>query len=42
MAESDCRIPCGLPRLENFIFTEKLGEGTYASVYKAYRRVCIG
>jgi serine/threonine-protein kinase ULK/ATG1 len=31
-------VPSSLPRLENFIFTEKLGEGTYASVYKAYRK----
>jgi hypothetical protein len=27
------------PRLEQFVMTEKLGEGTYATVYKAYRKV---
>ncbi|XP_046863335.1 serine/threonine-protein kinase ULK3-like [Xenia sp. Carnegie-2017] len=26
------------PRLEHFVMTEKLGQGTYASVYKAYRK----
>jgi serine/threonine protein kinase len=27
------------PRLEHFVMTEKLGQGTYATVYKAYRKV---
>lgn len=27
------------PKLEHFVMTEKLGQGTYASVYKAYRKV---
>lgn len=26
------------PRLEHFVMTEKLGQGTYATVYKAYRK----
>ncbi|XP_075432057.1 LOW QUALITY PROTEIN: serine/threonine-protein kinase ULK3 [Ascaphus truei] len=26
------------PRLDNFILTERLGSGTYATVYKAYRK----
>ncbi|XP_070543492.1 serine/threonine-protein kinase ULK3-like [Ptychodera flava] len=26
------------PKLDGFIFTEKLGSGTYATVYKAYRK----
>ncbi|CAH1796451.1 unnamed protein product [Owenia fusiformis] len=26
------------PRLSGFVFTEKLGSGTYATVYKAYRK----
>ncbi|XP_075821871.1 serine/threonine-protein kinase ULK3 isoform X4 [Microtus pennsylvanicus] len=31
--------PCwGLPRLDGFIFTERLGSGTYATVYKAYAK----
>ena len=28
-----------LPSLKGFVFTEKLGSGTYATVYKAYRKV---
>ncbi|XP_066558131.1 serine/threonine-protein kinase ULK3 isoform X2 [Amia ocellicauda] len=28
----------GPPKLDNFILTEKLGSGTYATVYKAYRK----
>ncbi|XP_052044186.1 serine/threonine-protein kinase ULK3 isoform X3 [Apodemus sylvaticus] len=28
----------GLPRLEGFIITERLGSGTYATVYKAYAK----
>ena len=27
------------PKLADFILTEKLGSGTYATVYKAYRKV---
>lgn len=27
------------PRLDEFILTEPLGSGTYATVYKAYRKV---
>lgn len=27
------------PKLAGFILTEKLGSGTYATVYKAYRKV---
>ncbi|XP_071488467.1 serine/threonine-protein kinase ULK3-like [Diadema antillarum] len=27
-----------IPRLPGFVFTEKLGRGTYATVYKAYRK----
>ncbi|XP_048473111.1 serine/threonine-protein kinase ULK3 isoform X3 [Rhincodon typus] len=30
---------CAPPKLEEFILTEKLGTGTYATVYKAYRKV---
>jgi hypothetical protein len=30
------------PRLEHFVMTEKLGQGTYATVYKAYRKVTFG
>lgn len=30
-----------MPSLPDFIFTEKLGKGSYATVYKAYRKVCI-
>ncbi|KAI5612512.1 serine/threonine-protein kinase ULK3, partial [Silurus asotus] len=26
------------PRLADFLLTEKLGSGTYATVYKAYRK----
>lgn len=32
----------GLPRLEGFIITERLGSGTYATVYKAYAKVGVG
>lgn len=28
-----------LPNLKGFVFTEKLGSGTYATVYKAYKKV---
>nr|XP_002128179.1 serine/threonine-protein kinase ULK3 [Ciona intestinalis] len=28
------------PKLKDFVFTEKLGSGTYATVYKAYRKSC--
>lgn len=27
------------PKLADFLLTEKLGSGTYATVYKAYRKV---
>lgn len=27
------------PTVKNYIVTEKLGQGTYATVYKAYRTV---
>lgn len=30
------------PRLDGFILTERLGAGTYATVYKAYRKVGPG
>lgn len=30
------------PRLEGFILTERLGSGTYATVYKAYAKVGAG
>ena len=29
------------PRLEHYVMTEKLGEGTYATVYKAFKKVKI-
>jgi len=29
------------PKLSDYIFVEKLGSGTYATVYKAYRKVVI-
>lgn len=28
------------PILKEFVFAERLGSGTYAVVYKAYRKVC--
>ena len=27
------------PRLEHYVMTEKLGQGTYATVYKAFKKV---
>ncbi|XP_072881620.1 serine/threonine-protein kinase ULK3 isoform X1 [Hemitrygon akajei] len=30
---------CAPPKLQEFILTEKLGSGSYATVYKAYRKV---
>lgn len=30
------------PRLDGFILTERLGSGTYATVYKAYAKVGAG
>lgn len=27
------------PRLEHYVMTEKLGQGTYANVYKAFKKV---
>ena len=27
------------PSLSQYVFTDKLGSGTYATVYKAYRKV---
>lgn len=32
----------GPPRLDGFILTERLGSGTYATVYKAYAKVGAG
>lgn len=32
----------GPPRLDGFILTERLGSGTYATVYKAYAKVSAG
>lgn len=32
----------GPPRLDGFILTERLGSGTYATVYKAYAKVGVG
>lgn len=32
----------GPPRLDGFILTERLGSGTYATVYKAYAKVGTG
>lgn len=29
------------PKLADFILTERLGSGTYATVYKAYRKVIL-
>lgn len=29
------------PQLAEFTFTEKLGQGSYASVYKAFKKVFI-
>ena len=28
-----------VPELKGFVLTEKLGSGTYATVYKAYKKV---
>lgn len=36
MASSSSFAP---PKLADFILTERLGSGTYATVYKAYRKV---
>uniref|UniRef100_A0A493TWR2 non-specific serine/threonine protein kinase n=2 Tax=Anas platyrhynchos TaxID=8839 RepID=A0A493TWR2_ANAPP len=30
------RAGCAPPRLDGFVLTERLGTGTYATVYKAY------
>lgn len=30
------------PRLDGFVLTERLGSGTYATVYKAYAKVGAG
>lgn len=30
-----------LPHLPNYVFTERLGSGTYATVYKAFKKVYI-
>lgn len=38
MASSSSFAP---PKLCDFILTERLGSGTYASVYKAYRKVAV-
>ena len=27
------------PKIKGFVFIEKIGSGTYATVYKAYRKV---
>ena len=29
------------PRLEHYVMTEKLGQGTYATVYKAFKKVKV-
>lgn len=31
--------PLAPPQLDDFILTERLGSGTYATVFKAYRKV---
>ncbi|XP_061174418.1 serine/threonine-protein kinase ULK3-like [Saccostrea echinata] len=31
-------VPVVVPKLSGYVFTEKLGSGTYATVYKAYRK----
>lgn len=36
------RSSWGPPRLDGFILTERLGSGTYATVYKAYAKVGRG
>lgn len=38
MASSSSFAP---PKLADFILTERLGSGTYATVYKAYRKVSL-
>jgi len=34
---ASARVP--LPTLEQYVFTERLGAGTYATVYKAFKKV---
>lgn len=36
---SSAKVPA--PKLKEFVFTDKLGSGSYATVYKAYRKVCL-
>ena len=36
---ADLPVSLAPPRLEHFVITEKLGQGTYATVYKAFRKV---
>ena len=35
----DVRAPTPPPHLDEYVFAEKLGSGTYANVYKAYKKV---
>ena len=37
---TDSSPPAG-PQLKDYVMTDRLGSGTYATVYKAYKKVCI-
>lgn len=39
MAGAGAGAPLAPPQLDDFILTERLGSGTYATVFKAYRKV---
>lgn len=39
-ASADLRV-VPPPRLEHYVMTEKLGQGTYATVYKAFKKVKV-
>ncbi|KAK6179679.1 hypothetical protein SNE40_011986 [Patella caerulea] len=41
MAGRPSSAPSAIPQLKDFVFTEKLGSGTYATVYKAYRKTGV-
>ena len=34
-------LKMSVPTMKDFVLTDKLGSGTYATVYKAYRKVQI-
>ena len=39
MSTASSSVRCIVPEMKNFVLTDRLGSGTYATVYKAYKKV---